>query len=195
MPDRHHHREHASEGGHAHATGRDGDGRARGIDTVEHLAEHLGEVLTDRSIVVCVGNDICGDDGAGPAVAKRIAGKVPWQVLDVQTVPESFLMKIVDAKPDVVIIVDALAFDAPAGAAELFAADAITGQGPSTHGPAPIAFLDLLNMMHPCRRVVLGIQPVTGQFGQEMSDPVKAAVEMVAAAFLRLAGQGRQRSS
>lgn len=175
---------------HSHQPGR-GQGPSRGIETAEHLAEHLAEVLTDRSIIVCVGNEICGDDGAGPAIARRIAGKGPWQVLDVQSVPESFLMKIVQAGPDTVMVVDALDFGAAAGAVELFAADAVTGQGPSTHGPAPIAFLDLLNMMHPCRRVILGIQPVTGEFGQEMTEPVKAAVEMVARGFLLAAESGR----
>jgi len=166
--------------------------KSRGIDSVDHLAGHLAELLTDRSVIICVGNDICGDDGAGPAVAEAIAAKVPWKVFDVRSVPENFLMKIIDAAPDTVLIVDALDFDAAAGAVELFASDAITGQGPSTHGPAPIAFLDLLNMMHPCRRVVLGIQPVTGDFGEQMCDEVKAAVGFVVEAFEMAARGGGQ---
>jgi len=164
----------------------------RGIETVAHLAQHVAEVLTDDSIILCVGNDICGDDGAGPAVARRIAGKVRWRVLDVQTVPESFLMKVVAAKPDVVMIVDALDFDAEPGAVELLASDAVTGQGPSTHGPAPIAFLDLLNMMHPCRRVILGIQPVTGDFGEAMTPAVAKAIDFVAEALALASEQGHQ---
>jgi len=166
--------------------------KRRGIDTVGHLAQHVAEALTDDSIILGVGNDICGDDGAGPAIAKRIDGKVRWRVLDVQTVPESFLMKIVAAKPDVVMIIDGLDFDAAPGAVELLAADAVTGQGPSTHGPAPIAFLDLLNMMHPCRRVILGIQPVTGEFGEAMTPAVAKAVEFVADALILASRQGHQ---
>ena len=166
--------------GHEHGP----EAGARGIDTIEHLARHIGELLSPSSIIICVGNDICADDGAGPAVARRIDGKVPWTVLDVQTVPESFLMKIVDAKPEAVMIVDALDFDAAPGAVELFAAEAVTGQGPSTHGPAPIAFLDLLKMMHPCRRAILGIQPAVGEFGGDMTAEVHAAVEFVSEGFL-----------
>ncbi len=156
-----------------------------GIDTIEHLAKHLGEFLTPESVIICVGNEMSGDDGAGPMVAGRIDGKVPWKVFNVQTVPESFLMKIVAAKPDTALIVDALNFDAEPGAVELFSSDSLTGQGPSTHGPAPIAFLDVLNMFHPCRRVVLGIQPVCTDFGSEMSDKVAAAVDFVCEAFLQ----------
>ena len=155
-----------------------------GIDTIDHLVEHLLEVLTVNSVIVCVGNEICGDDAAGPAVAKQIDGKVCWKVFDVQTVPESFLMKIVELAPDTVLIVDALNFDAPAGTVEIFASEKMTGQGPSTHGPAPIAFLDVLNMFHPCKRAVLGIQPVQSEFGSPMCKEVADAVDFVSNAFV-----------
>ena len=161
--------------------------RGVGIDTVEHLAKHIGEFMTDSSVIIGVGNEMSGDDGAGAMVAKEIEGKVPWKVFNVQSVPESFLMKIVSVKPDTVLIIDALSFDAAAGSVELFSSESIVGQGPSTHGPAPIAFLDVLNMFHPCRRVVLGIQPVRTDFGSEMSDKVTEAVKFVCRAFIKAA--------
>jgi len=162
------------------------DGKYKGIETVEHLVEHLAEIACDSMVIVCVGNDLNGDDGAGVAVARRLAGRVPWRLFDTQGVPESFLMKIVDARPDVVLLVDALEFGAAAGAVELVATDKITGQGPSTHGPAPLAFLELLNMMHPCRCAVLGIQPQTTEPGAPLSEPVRAGVDLIVAAFERL---------
>ena len=162
---------------------------AVGIDTPEHLAEHLAQVLTLQSVIVCVGNDICGDDGAGAAVAQHLAGRVPWTLFDTQSVPESFLMKIVECKPDAVVLVDALDFGASPGSVELFEADRIGGQGPSTHGPAPLAFLELLAMFHPCRQAVLGIQPRQTDLGQPMSKCVRDAAEMVAQAFAILGGQ------
>ena len=163
-------------------------GSAAGIWDVEHLVAHLGEYLSASTVLVCVGNDICGDDGAGPAVAGKLAGRVPWDVLDTQTVPESFLMKIVGRKPDTVIIIDALHFGAEPGAVELIEAKDLAGQGPSTHGPAPLAFLDVLKMFHPCRTVVLGIQPARVGFGEQMSPEVSDAADRVARAFLDLAG-------
>ena len=168
------------------STGHDHDHKHNvGIDTVEHLAKHIAEFLTPASVIICVGNEMSGDDGAGPMVAGRIDGKIPWKVFNVQTVPESFLMKIVATKPDTVLIVDALNFDAKPGAVELFSSDSLTGQGPSTHGPAPIAFLDVLNMFHPCRRVVLGIQPICVDFGSEMTPEIAKAVDFVCEAFVK----------
>ena len=154
-----------------------------GMGTVEHLVEHLREVLTPKTVLVCVGNELCGDDGAGVVIARQLADKVPWQVFDTQMVPESFLMKIIDADPDGVLLIDGLNFNAVPGAVELFTADAVTGQGPSTHGPAPLAFLEVLEMMHPCKRSVLGIQAESVEFGTGLTDPVRRAVDMVVEAF------------
>ena len=157
-----------------------------GISTLDHLMEHLAEVLTPRTAVVCIGNELCGDDAAGPVIAKRLAGKVPWDVHDAQTVPESFLMKIVERRPDTVLLIDALDFGAAPGAIELFDASRLGGQGPSTHGPAPLAFLEVLKMFLPCRQVVLGIQPAAGGFGNEMCGPVRTAVDLVVEALTTL---------
>ncbi len=142
--------------------------------------------------IVCVGNELRGDDGAGVAIARELAGNVPWKVYDTQTVPESFLMKILQGKPECVLLIDALDFGAAPGAIEIFQADRIGGQGPSTHGPAPLAFLDVLQMLHPCRRAVLGIQPSRVEFGQSMSEPVKAAVRRIVEAFQIIAGRAAQ---
>jgi hypothetical protein len=45
----------------------------------------------------------------------------------------------------------------------------------------------MLQMLHPCRCAVLGIQPKTGEFGEKLTPPVRAAVELVVQAFRQLA--------
>ncbi len=183
-----------SAGGHNHHTHNGAPGSDRpGIHTAEHLAEHLAELLQEGTCLIGVGNDLCGDDGAGPAIARALDGKVPWAVLDTQSCPESYLMKIVKLAPPTVILIDALEMSAEPGTVDLVEAENITGQGPSTHGPAPLAFLDLLKMLHPCRQAVLGIQPARGEVGDEMSEPVLRAVGMVTSAFLAAADRGPSR--
>jgi len=156
-------------------------------DTGDLLATLRG-VLPSSAVIVCVGHELAGDDAAGPLLARALAGKLPWPVYDARTVPENFLMKIAGHRPEVVLLIDAIDLGLPPGAVRLLEAADITGQGPSTHGPAPIAFLDLLNMVHPCRRLVLGIQPGQTQFGQPPSPEIVAAVDRVAEALV-LAGQ------
>ena len=157
------------------------------IETVKQLVEKLTEILTPSSVIVCVGNTLRGDDGAGMAVGLRIRDIVPWKVYRTQTVPENFLMKIVDSAPESVVLIDAFDFGAAAGAMRLFENHDIAGQGPSTHGPAPLAFLDVLKQMHPCRCVVLGIQPEQTGFHQKLSDPVSEGVDQAVRVFEHLA--------
>ncbi len=161
------------------------------IETPGHLAERLAEIATSSTVIVCIGNELRGDDGAAVEVARRLVNAVPWEIFNAQNAPENFLMKIVDRKPQSLILVDALDFAAAPGAVQLMEADQVGGEGPSTHGPGPTAFLEVLRTMHPCRCVVLGIQPRSGDFGRPLSEPVSAAVELVVKAFKLLARQYR----
>jgi len=157
-------------------------------EELRQLRAGLEEKISGRTcVVVGVGNELRGDDGAGVAVARQLAGKVPWTVIDAQTAPESFLMEIVHHRPQTVVVVDALDFGREPGAIDLIEAGAVCGQGPSTHGPAPVAFFEALNMMHPCRCVVLGIQPKGANLGASLSEPVRRAVELLVEAFGQLA--------
>ena len=165
------------------------------VDSAERLAEQLANVLTPSSAIVCVGNQLRGDDGAGPAVAGKLGAGLPWRVFDTQTVPESFLMKIAAGKPESVVLIDALDFGGAPGAVDLAPAGDVGGQGPSTHGPAPIAFLEALGMAHPCPCWVLGIQPQRVEFGDSLSPPVEAAVELVVRAFHILAKPPKESDS
>ncbi len=170
------------------------------IDTVAQLVERLAPLVTSSTVIVYVGNDLRGDDAAGPMIALGLLDAVPWRVFDARNAPESFLGKIVDCKPDTVVLIDALDFDAHAGAIALFDARLAEGHGPSTHGPAPVAFLDALAMMHPASMWILGIQAERVAIGDEPCASVRNAVATVVEAFRTLAepdrgegeGMGRQ---
>ncbi|MHC4788136.1 MAG: hydrogenase maturation protease [Planctomycetota bacterium] len=154
---------------------------------LEGLVEALRPWLTPSTVIVCIGNDLRGDDGAGPAVAAALADAVPWAVLDTQTAPESYLGKIAGLHPDCVVVIDTLNFSLPPGTISLVKPDEIAGQGPGTHGPAPVLFLEALAERCSCRCAVLGIQPMQIEFGAPLSPPVARAVERIAQAFRRLA--------
>ena len=160
-----------------------------GLTSPEHLVEHLEPLAADDMNIVCVGNEMCGDDGAGVRIARGLKPHVPWTIYETHTVPESFLMKIVADRPSVVLLVDALHFGADPGAFELVDARDVAGQGPSTHGPAPLAFLDILAMFHPCRRLVLGVQPSVVDFGSAMTQPVRDAADRIILGFRMLAAR------
>jgi len=147
------------------------------------LARELAGLLSPATVVVCVGSELHGDDGAALAVAESLAGELPWTVFNAATAPESFIGKIAAAAPDVVVLVDATDFGGSPGGVALIPAERIVGQGPSTHGPSPRMFLQALLAIHPCRCFVLGIQPLSTEVGAPLSEPVRQAVRDVAAAF------------
>ncbi len=153
------------------------------------LVRELAGLLTPHAVIVCAGSDLRGDDGAGPAVAERLGGDLPWPVHDARTAPESFIGKVAAARPDVVVLIDATDFAGSPGDVALIPAERIVGQGPSTHGPAPQLFLRALLEIHPCRCVVLGIQPGCTDVGGPLSGPVQRAVEDVVEA-IRAAATG-----
>ncbi len=154
-----------------------------GIWTAEHLARRLGEINCSSTAIICIGNELRGDDGAGPAVARALLHARRWYVYDAGLAPESFVMKVATTKPDLIVVVDTLDFGAEAGAVELIEPEDLRGGGPSTHGPAPTVFLQAVRMLHRCRCVVLGIQPQRTEFGRDLSTPVSAAVQRIVEAF------------
>ena len=162
-------------------------------ESAEALAERLREVLEPSSVIVCIGHELAGDDAAGVAVGRAVAGELPWQVVQAQNAPESFLMRIVAAEPASVLLVDALHFAGAPGDIRLLDAAEIVGDSPSTHGPSLATFLSLLKTMHSCPTWLLGIQPAGVEMGAALSAPVRRAVEQVLQAFRAIAGAPRRR--
>jgi len=160
-------------------------------ETLRQLTEMLARHVSPNTAIVCIGNELRADDGAGPAIAQLLVDAVPWDVHDAQTAPENFTAKIIRGRPDCIIVVDALHLGAEPGTFRLMPIEDMTGQGPSTHGPAPLAVMGLLREQLSCECVVLGIQPADTRVGAPMSQPVRRTVELVARAFRLLAGRPR----
>jgi len=165
--------------------------RERQVSTcTPEIVERLRELLAPGSAIVCTGNELCGDDAAGLAVAAQLPADGPWKVFEAGPAPENFLVRIAQARPPAVLMIDAMDFGDQPGAMTLAGAKDIEGQGPCTHGPAPEAFLELLAQIHPCPVAVLGIQPASCAVGAPLSDEVAASVRAVAATLRSLAGAG-----
>ncbi len=60
----------------------DGDGAAGAPDAVTAPSSGAPPVVHqgDRVLLLGIGNDLRGDDGAGPRVARALEGRVPWEV-------------------------------------------------------------------------------------------------------------------
>jgi len=147
------------------------------------LARELAGILRPATAVVCVGSELHGDDGVGVEVARLLADDLPWPVLDTRIAPESFVMKVAQAAPETVLVVDAMDLGRPPGGIDLVPSRDVAGRGSITHGPSLRLFLQALEAVHPCRCWVLGIQPKATDTGAAISARVASAARHVAAAI------------
>jgi hydrogenase 3 maturation protease len=74
------------------------------------LEQSLRDIVAGkRTVVVCVGNRLRGDDGLGPLVAQKLRGRLKGTtVIDCRTTPENHILEIVALNPEIVLLVNAI---------------------------------------------------------------------------------------
>lgn len=140
---------------------------------------------TPRLAIVGVGQELQGDDGAGPAVVRRL--KVLLKpadyllLVDAAHAPENVLGTINRFRPDVVLFVDALRAGQPPGAITWWPATAADAAGGSTHTLPLNLLAKFITTETGAASYVIGIQPATTDFGEGLSPAIEHAVEQVVA--------------
>ncbi len=134
-----------------------------------------------KNLVVTIGNEMMGDDAAGPLLARMIKHSPldDWEVLDGGNAPENYLFKIREMEPERVMIVDAADMDLQAGEIRLIDQEVISSVFIMTTHSLPLNYL-----MEAIREFVpqvelIGIQPEVVAFGYPISPLVQQAVEEV----------------
>ena len=132
-----------------------------------------------RVVILGVGNVLKGDDGVGPLVCEALAGKVTARVMDAGTVPENYLGPIIEARPQFLLVIDAVDFGGAPGAIGLFTPEKINDAAFSTHALSLRLFIDVLRTDVDVDVLVLGVQPVSTQLGRPVSAPVQESIAEV----------------
>ncbi len=136
--------------------------------------------MTGR-LVFTVGNDMMGDDAAGPMLARMLEENPVdgWSVLDGGSAPENYIFKIREMAPEQVLIVDAADMALSPGDFRLVDRDQIGSLFLVTTHSLPLSYLmDAIGDFVPCVEL-LGIQPGLVAFACPVSPQVKASVERV----------------
>ncbi len=153
---------------------------------MEHM-ELLRKILTGKTCLVGIGNNLRGDDGFGPFFIERLREKalLPEEnLMTVEDVPENYAFPISRMDVSCVVFVDAVILEAPPGTVVLgpLAALEEVGQIASTHKLS----------LHLTARVIeetgknvylLGVVPESMEFGRGLSPVVRrAATELLSLA-------------
>jgi hydrogenase 3 maturation protease len=134
-----------------------------------------------KRLVITVGNEMMGDDGAGPLLARLLEkNRIPgWEVIDGGSAPENYFHQVRDMKPEVVVVVDACEMNLEAGSVRLISESDIADEFIlSTHRLPLSFFISALKELVP-KVYFVGIQPSIVAFGLPISPEIRQAVEMV----------------
>ena len=156
--------------------------------------DHVGR--PSGTLVIGIGNNLLGDDGAGIHAIERLRGrKLPEHVelVDGGTLSFTLLEQVENA--EFLIIVDAAELDSEPGTVRLFE-DAemdeflATSRRPSVH---EVNLLDVLTAARlrgrmPARYAMVGIQPLDVEWSSTPSAPVDKAVDEAVEIIAELIG-------
>ncbi|WP_455240825.1 hydrogenase maturation peptidase HycI [Methanothermobacter tenebrarum] len=144
-----------------------------------NLKKELEKFLKDHEkiLILTVGNELRGDDGLGPAIAKKLSKSKNLIIIDGGTVPENFTGKIKKEDPSHIIIIDAVEMGAQPGTIKIIEKDKIANYNISTHA-MPLSFLIEYLQAHKDYKITLiGIQPKKLDFSTKISEPVRKSME------------------
>jgi len=136
-----------------------------------------------------IGNDLRGDDGAGPAVARALEGRVPWKVCVVHGLTPELADALVEA--DLALFVDAAAdptLDAPTWVAHDAPPPGRGGQllGHALDVPGLLGWCVALHGRAP-RAATLSLPARDFSLGETLTPTAEAGVAAAVAALLSLA--------
>ena len=143
-----------------------------------------------RVVIIGVGNAFRGDDGAGIAVAQRLAEQVPAGTQVLEESGEGAALAEVWKGAQLAIVVDAIQSGATPGTIRRFdARQGPVGDEPpsrSTHGFGISSAIELARALNelPPQLIVYGIEGQDFALGEKLSPAVQEAVPQVAAQVL-----------
>jgi hydrogenase 3 maturation protease len=143
------------------------------------FAGELAPLLARRWLLVGVGNEMRGDDGFGPRLARRVA-EAGGPALEAGPAPENLTGPIRRAAPEVLLLADAAELGAEPGTVRLLEPGALARGGTSTHDPSLRMLLEFLQADLHFEVRVLAVQPGTRAFGEPSTEAVLLAEERLA---------------
>lgn len=144
------------------------------------------------NVLLCVGNCMMGDDGAGPLLAELCAANpvAGWEVIDGGAAPENDIGFIRELRPQRLVIVDATEMGLPVGEIRVVDENDIADMFIMTTHNMPLTWL-IQQLREDIPEVTfIGIQPDVVAFYYPLSEKVKAAVAEVHAHLPGWQGDG-----
>jgi hydrogenase 3 maturation protease len=131
-----------------------------------------------RVVLAGIGNPIRSDDYVGTKIVQQLQGKLSAnvQLIECETVPESYILEIEEFKPSHILLIDAALLDLNIGEARLVFPEQVAGFSAfSTHVLPLRVFSDYLKESTGAKIALLLIQPKNVEFGETMTSELEEA--------------------
>lgn len=140
----------------------------------------LGEVDSSKVAIVGLGNEHRGDDSAGIIFlnllkSNPLLNKATF--INAGTNPENYLELILTCKPELVIFIDASRFGGQPGEIKFLDPDELNSISISTHSFSIKMIEEYLYISRKMKFLYIGIQPLSTDFGAELSEEVSAGIK------------------
>lgn len=138
-----------------------------------------------KVVIITLGNELRGDDGAGILFGNLIKGKTPFEldVFNGLSSPENITRPVADSKPDTIIIVDAMDFGGHPGEINIALSDELSADTISTHGTLGL-LIEYLKIQTGAGIYILGFQSQSLTLGTGISPEISESVHSVAGIFI-----------
>jgi hydrogenase maturation protease len=140
----------------------------------EELQRLLGQ-KDKKKLFVGIGNLLRKDDGIGVYISRRITNRNNISALTVEASIENYIGKINLLNPDILVLIDCMDTESPAGTFNLLEIDKIHDQTYNTHNISLKRLSEFFNMPV----YVIGIQPASIDFGENISYLVKNVADKI----------------
>jgi len=155
------------------------------MKTLESLFAELGP----RVVILGVGNPLHADDGAGPALIRRLKNKTNAALFECEDVPENYLGEIIKLCPKTIVVVDAVDLGMFPGTVAVLEEENLQAIGWSTHHASLGPLMKYLKANTQAEIFILAIQPKSTELGQKMSPEVRLTLRLLAGIMGRSFGQ------
>jgi hydrogenase 3 maturation protease len=135
-----------------------------------------------KVVVAGIGNPIRTDDFVGVKIVQDLTGKVPdrVQLIECETVPESFLEPMIEFNPTHVLLIDAAVMGLKPGAISLIDPERVADVPAVTTHMLPLRiFCEYLTKMTGAKIALLLVEPENTEFGEGLTATVQAAAEKI----------------
>ena len=143
----------------------------------------------EKIVIAGIGNPIRKDDYVGTKIVQDLQGKTSERVhlIECETVPESFLQKIIDIKPTHMLLIDAAILGLKPGESKLIEPERLaTFQAYSTHMLPLRIFCGYLAQTTSAKIALLVIEPKNTDFGEGLTAEVETSSQRLVSILLKI---------